>query len=168
MVKLNKIVAVILALGSSMAFADSAKQPNASGNITIPVQKNSWRAGIAALYMQPSFCGNGLGYSSYSNYGYDFSGNLVEVNGAPNRLSNVKPNREWAFQLDGSYGFGNGNDIDVNWYHLNNVTKGSLPQGTLFAGSAPALYAGFLNVSTNWDAINVELGQRIDFGAAKS
>jgi hypothetical protein len=154
----KKIAIVMFTVGSSTVFAGNADQ-----NVTVPNAQNAWSIGAAALYMQPSFGGNGLGYSSFSNYGTDFFGNQLEVNGASNHLSNVHPKHSWGFQLEGSYDYCMGNDVDVNWYHLKHSTRGHLPAGTLFAGSASALYAGELTVAPSWDAVNVEIGQRIDF-----
>ena len=141
---LKKIGLVTLALVSNLAFA---------------FDQDAWGVGATALYVRPSFGGNGLGYSSFSNYGYNFYNVLVESNGSPNHLSNVNPKHDWGFEIEGTYHLNEVNDINVNWYHLNSSTKGHLPSGTLFAGSASALYAGQLIVTPAWDAVNVEVGQ---------
>lgn len=167
MQKLSKFVTVMLALSSSVAFASNMKPVNHSDTTVMPTQQNSWQLGVSGLYLQPSFGGNGLGYSTYSNYGFDFAGNLIEVNGATNYLSNIQPNRDWASEIFASYGFGSGNDFTLSWYHLNNNTNGTLPPGTLYAGSASALYAGTLNIATRWDAVNAMVGQRINFSDNK-
>lgn len=163
MLKLRKIVVLMLAMSSQVTFAHDYKQTCLPGNLTTPCHHSAWHLSAAALYFQPSLGGNGLGYSSYSNYGYDFFGNLLEVSGAPNYLSNVEPNWDWGYKLEGAYDFDRGNHIVINWYHLNDSTSDQLPSGTLFAGSAPSLYAGDINVSTNWDAVNLEFGQYINF-----
>lgn len=160
---LKIILLVVLTTVSSMSALACSKSSCCTTPITIPCVKDKWHVGISALYLRPNFGGNGLGYSSFSNYGTDFFSHTVEVNGAPNNLSNIVPNRAWGFQLDGGYEFGAGNDIDLNWYHLNEDTHGHLPTGTLFAGSASTLYAGNLTVKPRWDAVNLELGQRFDF-----
>lgn len=163
MLKLKKIAVLILALSSHTAFASDLKQTCLPGNLTTPCDNSAWHIGVSALYFQPSFGGNGLGYSSYSNYGYDFYGNLIEVDGAPNYINNVEPDWGWGFKLEGGYEFGPGSDIIINWYHLNNSTSDRLPQGTLFAGSASSLYAGDIEVTSDWDAVNLEIGQFINF-----
>lgn len=131
--------------------------------VEFPCAPCSWSLGATALYLRPSFGGNGLGYSSFGNYGTNFFGSSVEVDGAPNHLSNVKPKQDWSFQLEGSFDISNQNDITVNWTHFNNATEHNLPQGTLFAGSASSLYAGLIIVTPSWDAVNVEVGQCIEF-----
>lgn len=178
MIALKRLGVVFFTVGSAVTMAANAapakhnaahskaqvKQASAaSKSPSIPCESNSWLVGASALYLRPSFGGNGLGYSSFSNYGTDFFNNKIEVNGAPNYMSNVKPKNSWGFQLEAGYAFGAGNDINLNWYHLQNSTNGQLPQGTLFAGSASALYAGQLNLSPKWDAINIEFGQQIAF-----
>jgi hypothetical protein len=143
---LRRVIPALLLIGNSIAFANC---------------DTGWGFGATALYVQPSFGGNGLGYSSFSNYGTDIFNNVVEVNGATNHLRNIHPEDDWAFQLELNYTCA---DIDfiINWSHLNSVTHGTLQQGTLFAGSASALYAGTLNVTPTWDAINLEVGHYID------
>lgn len=155
MSKVKLFAFVMLAAGTNtVAFA------NISSNIA-PVA-HTWYLGAAALYLKPNLGGNGLGYSSFSNYGTDFNNVVVERNGAPNHLSNVNFKRDWGFQLNGGYEFDAERDADANWYHLQDSTHGNLPQQTLFAGSASALYAGKLNLGLKWDAVNLELGQRFD------
>jgi hypothetical protein len=94
-------------------------------------------------------------------------GNAVEANGVANNMYNINPQWGWGFQLEAAYYINSKSDLDVNWYHLNESTSGYLPQGSLFAGSAPGLYAGLVNVSPTWNAINIEAGQRFDFDAIK-
>ena len=137
------------------------------GSVAIPCETTGWDISALALYLQPSFGGNNLGYSSFSNYGEDVFSNPVEANGASNKMSNITPAWGWGFQIEGAYHFSTGNDLDINWYHMNENTSGHLPQGTLFAGSASQLYAGYQAVAPKWDAINLELGQRFDFGELK-
>lgn len=152
MLTFKKMALVILTVSNSCAYA-----------VSIPSDRNTWTLGASALYLKSSFGGNGLGYSSFSNYGADFYNNPREVNGAPNHLSNILPKWDWGFQVEMGYQCGAGNDIDINWSHFDNTTHGHLPQGTLFAGSANTLYADALTVAPRWDAVNIEIGQSIRF-----
>jgi len=122
----------------------------------------SWEFSALALYAKPSFGGNGLGYSTFGNYGYDNFGNLVEVNGARNQIHTVNPDWGWGFQLEGAYHYRPSLDVDLNWYHLHTQNQAYLPSGTLYAGSAANLYAGLLRIEPRWDAVNLELGQQLD------
>ena len=154
---LKLIALAVLTAGSSMAaLASHQPVPVSSAAIIAP---NTWHGGITALYLQPNFGGNGLGYSSFNNYGTNFLNQRVEINGATNKLSNIVPDRTWGFALDLGYDFAAINDVDLNWYHLNDTTNGNFPSGTLFAGSASALYAGQFNINTQWDAVNLVVGQ---------
>jgi hypothetical protein len=159
--KLNIIAFAILAAGISQTVL--AAQPSASFSVAAPSVKNKWYAGVTALYIQPNLGGNNLGYSSFGNYGTDINNRVVERNGGANDLSDISSDRTWGFQFNAGYEFCAGNDIDLNWYHLYDRTNGSLPTGSLFAGSASALYAGELDLQTRWDAVNLEVGQRFNF-----
>src|SRR5579872_1282232 len=127
MFNFNKMLAsVLIALSSSTAIAE---------NIIIPHEYNAWKFGASALYLHPSFAGNGLGYSSYSSYaGADNSGIIKSTNGV-NQINNVNPKWEAGFALAGNYYFGAGNDINLSWYHLNEHVDGHLPPTSLFSGS---------------------------------
>lgn len=118
-----------------------------------------WSFGGRALYLHPSFGGNSLGYSTFSNYGVDTLGNQVQTDGAPNNVSNVVPNWGWGYQIEGTYFITPTNEIDVNWYHFSRETSGNPPQESLYAGSAGGLYAGTVSMNPKWDAVNVEAGQ---------
>lgn len=161
MSKLKIVALIVIASSCSMEAIAHKLPPAKTAPIIVPVT-NKWHLGVAGLYLRPNFGGNGLGYTSFSNYGTDFFNRHVEIDGAPNNLSNIVPNRAWGFMVDGSYDYCMGNDIDVAWYHLNENTSGHLPRGTLFAGSASGLYAGRLNVKTNWDEVDLQVGQRFD------
>lgn len=147
----NRIILLVLLAGCN------ATNAGTMGSESMP-KEHAFSFGALALYMQPSFGGNGLGYSSFSNYGIDVFGNTVNSNGGADNIFNVVPTWGWGFQLEGAYHFTN-NDITVNWYHLNEKVNGHLPQGTLFAGSASALYAGQLTLAPRWNAVNLEFGQ---------
>lgn len=162
---IKKTVLSILALTNSIAFAGSM------GAVCIPgtsCNQPRWSFGVEALYLQPSFGGNGLGYTSFSNYGNDIPGTLINVNGATNYMNNINPKWGWGFQLEGSYYIDSKNDVDINWYHFNESNNEHLPNGTLFAGSAGGLYAGLVKVAPSWDAVNLEAGHRFDFDDIKT
>lgn len=166
MFKLKYSITAFLILSNSMVLAGTMGPVCQSGTITTPCEKTAWSLGAQALYLQPSFGGNGLGYSAFS-YGTDSFGNTVGANNPANTMTNMTPKWSWGFQIEGAYLFGSGSDIDVNWYHLHNSTSGYFPNNSLFSGNAPALYAGSIQVAPKWDAVHVELGQHIDFDNTK-
>ncbi len=162
MFKLKVTAATILALVSSMVFAKDTEKTCMPGNVATPCDSNAWEISASALYLQPSFGGNGLGYSSYSNYaGADNQGIIITNNGI-NTIHNVTPEWDYGFQIEGAYYYNAGNDIKLNWYHLHENVDGQLPFGTLFSGSADGFYAGNIEVATKWDAVNLEVGKRIN------
>ena len=154
MLKLKRIAMAILVVGVGSSSASFA-------NVITP-NIAPWSFGVNALYLQPSFGGNGLGYSTYGNYsGNDEFGNFVGVNGASNTIYDINPKWGWGFEVQGAYRFNAKNEVGIQWYHLNNRTNGYLPQGSLFAGNYDGLYAGRLQIGQRWDAVNLDVSHDI-------
>lgn len=151
MTKLKKMFFSLLLASNSVVFSGTMGE------------SASWEFGALALFLQPSYGGNDLGYSSFSNYGYDNLNNLVEANGAADYVNHVLPDFGWGFQLEAVRHINQRHDFNLNWYHLNTKKQGTLPTGTLFAGSASGLYAGLIQLEPTWDAVNLESGQSIAF-----
>lgn len=128
-----------------------------------------WSFGAKALYLQPSFGGNGLSYSSFSNYsGKDDNGVFVGKNGGTNHINNINPKWHFGFELEGAYRFNPKNDVNIEWYHLQEHVNGHLPIGSVFSGSFDGFYANHLKLAQSWDAINLELGHRMHCDENKS
>lgn len=153
MLNLKKTAVAVLALGSSAVFAGTMGPVCAPGNVTVPCERTAWDVGAQALYLQPVFSPNGvltpvaIGNNLSANYG------------------NYNPNYQWGFQIEGSYHFGMGNDVDINWYHLDNTNTKS---GTYQTTSTGTVYPFDISVTPKWDQVNVEFGQHVDFGDMKS
>lgn len=153
MLKLKTTIASLLALSSSMVFASN----------TCCISENKvWEVSASALYLHPSFGGNGLGYSAFGNYAGADNQQVITTHNGINNIYNITPKREWGFQVGGAYHFCN-NDLRLDWYHLNESVNGHLPHNSLFSGSIDGYYAGNLELATRWDAVNLEVGHEINF-----
>jgi len=147
----NKItMALILAFGSSVAFANTG---------------TGWSVNASALYLQPSFGGNGLGYSAFGNYAGADNQQVITTTNGINHIYNIKPDRDWAYQIGVGYRYSCNNVLTLDWYHLNESVNGHLPHTSMFSASVDGYYAGDLELITRWDAVNLELSQQINFRA---
>jgi hypothetical protein len=154
---MKKTTAAVLALGSSALMAGTMGPVCTPGNVTVPCERTAWNIGGQAIDLQiiensdSRFYGNGDGNSNSDGFGYR------------NRYRGF--NRwNWGFQLEASYHFNTGNDININWYHLDTGTH-------RYAANNYTTTFGFIAAAARfkqqWDAVNGELGQFVDFSANK-
>jgi hypothetical protein len=123
--------------------------------------RSAWVVDIAGLELKPSFGGNGLGYSSFSNdSSIDLSGkyNKSIDSSAKNTISNVQPKWSWGLGLGVKYYFQADNSAELSWYHLGTGVDKNLPTGTMFAGNLAGFYAGEIQLYTQWNAVNIGIG----------
>ena len=150
MLNLKKTAVAVLAFGSSAVFAGTMGPVCVPGNVTVPCEATAWDFGAQALYLQPTYSGLGNN-SAHSSAGYT-------------QFNDATPAWGWGFQVEGSYHYGMGSDVDLNWYHLSKstdktftsdyypVTQGvDVPQSLAYQ-SKP-----------QWDQVNLEFGQHVDF-----
>ena len=149
MLNLKKTAVAVLALSSSAAFAGTMGPVCSAVNVTVPCETTAWDFGGKAIYLQPSLGGSDLGTER----------TFTTTSGTTSTFGK-NPNYAWGFFLEGSYHFNTGNDFNLNWYHLR---KSSSRSFTNFTGGAATASA-----NPQWDAVNMELGQHVDFGEAKS
>ena len=83
--------------------------------------------------------------------------------------------------IEGAYNFNTGNDLNINWYHINNGNHKYL-NGNGFTtpfGSEPSGFSsisetsvsnndGYVSVNPHWDAVDIEFGQHVDFAENNS
>lgn len=126
------------------------------GNVTIPCPGQDWEVGAHALYLQPAM------------EGFDYYLYKTNATGTSITAYEAQPSWGWGFDLEAGYHFSSGNDVNVNWYHLNYAASQTIniANGLLIPpiGSYPTQE----KISTNWNALNVEVGQVMAFDDYKT
>ena len=156
MLNLKKTAVAVLALGSSAVFAGTMGPVCAPGNVTVPCERTAWDVGAQALYFQPAYAVQG----NYPGVVENLANGAVTYNA-------INPAWQWGFMVEGSYHFGMGNDINVNWYRIHNTNNYSRTFETNAAASNVVVNPGSASVNPQWDQVDVELGQHVDFGDMK-
>jgi len=144
MSKFTKTAAAVLALGSSAVFAGTMGPVCTPGSVTVPCERTAWNVGVQALYLDTA---------RDADWGY-----VGDHGSNPTHLTDSDADWGWGFKLEGSYHFGTGNDLDVNWYHYSKESTNIDING---------LNSERFSVDPSWDAVNVEFGQHVDFGEMK-
>lgn len=154
MLNMKKTAVAVLAFGSSVAFAGTMGPVCTPGNVTVPCESQAWDVGIQALYM-----------NVYLNddYAYPYSSSSVSGTTFTETHHEAGPDWGWGFKLEGSYHFNTGNDLTVNWYHLNDNENTTSIRSAVDFDTDRLEY----RVDPRWDAVNVEMGQHADFGMFK-
>ncbi|WP_133134500.1 Lpg1974 family pore-forming outer membrane protein [Legionella wadsworthii] len=149
MLNLKKTALAVLALGSSAVFAGTMGPVCTPGNVTVPCPSTGWNVGGQALVFQ-MMTDNDI---------------TLDLDVGPAGASihtDLDAQWDWGFQIEGSYHFNTGNDITINWYHIDTGWNNS----EFTPGFAPELAIGFGH-KNRWDAVNGEFGQFVDFSANK-
>lgn len=136
---LKRLILIVFALGSSVLFAGTMGPVCSPGAMTVPCNQSAWSVAAKALYLQ-------------TNFNQKFS---YFPRGDNNIYNDLGGQWGWGFQLAASYLFNTGNDVTLNWYHLDGAS-GYL-KFTPFGEFDPLNVR--LALKTQWDAVNGELGQ---------
>ncbi|WP_148112683.1 Lpg1974 family pore-forming outer membrane protein [Legionella septentrionalis] len=130
------------------------------GSVTTPCAAQTWSFGIEALYLRPAYSDDFAWAGTVDQIGVL---NTSEVFIANN------PNWMWSFKLQASYNLATGNDLNLNWYHLGNK-KTTYTVVNVFPGviGGPLTETDLNIIEPTWDAINLEFGQKVNFGEFKN
>ena len=155
MLNLKKTAVAVLAFGSSAVFAGTMGPVCSPGNVTVPCASTAWDFGVQALYLKPSLTG-----ATYAGARAGTNTNVYE---------RAPINWNWGFKLEGSYHFNTGNDLNLNWYHINNTHKRTEPNSAFSFIGLPVDFTNYTASSNpRWDAVNLEFGQHAHFGEWKN
>ena len=160
MLNLKKTALAVLALSSGAVFAGTMGPVCSAVNVTIPCESTAWEFGGKALYLQPTV-GGSVAQSQVRLY--DTTGTNVASFGQ-------NPPYSWGFFLEAAYHYGTGSDVNLNWYEINRKSSKSFEGGIYRTyNAAQTVYdAGYVSSNPNWNAVNLEFGQHVDFGENKS
>ncbi|CAM2952760.1 Lpg1974 family pore-forming outer membrane protein [Legionella worsleiensis] len=153
----KKTALTLLVLGSSSVFSGTMGPVCTPGNATVPCEQTTWDIGIQALYLQ----------SMYSNSELN---NLNIGSGSGVRIFEKYPdNFEWGFRLEGAYHFNTGNDLTLNWTYWQEPNDLRInPAPGRVAGQTQATIIDYRYRGSDFNQVNVEFGQHVDFGANKN
>lgn len=153
MLKKTTLAVLGLALSGGAFAGTMGCQP---GKVTVPCEDKKWDIGIQALYLKPTMSNDKV-YSPELNNGY---------------YPEDKNDWGWGFMLEGSYHFGTGHDITMNWTHYDHDTDHGIVTGTALVftgnGAIPASVSYTLNSNILFDQVNLVKGQHIDIGPLNS
>jgi hypothetical protein len=151
MLNLKKTAVAVLALSSSAVFAGTMGPVCTAGNVTVPCERNAWELSAYALYLKASY-----------NHDLAWFGATVPAGTATTSFIDSDLDWGWGFRLEAAYHFLTGNDFNVNWSHYNH----SSDLNYSVTGADAGTY--FVDIEPRWDAVNLELGQHVNFGEFKN
>jgi hypothetical protein len=168
-IRKTALAVLALSLGSSAAVAGTMGPACVPGSVTIPCERTAWNFGAGAIYLQPTV------NSTFGYLGYDAVGGIeidppfIFFDGLDKRLNDFNPQWGWGFKIEGSYHYNRGDDINLNWYHINNSTHRDRDfDFTFFLVNVEDLFTLETSNNPKWDAVNLEFGKHMDFDETKS
>lgn len=148
--------AMVVAGTASAAMYSPAPEPTCTpGSATVPCEEKKWDVGFQALYLHASYDAD-VGYFGVNNSGPNVNPFLFPFTGPVNDYVDYKSDWGWGYKIDGSYHFNTGNDVTVDWTHIDRDTRDPF----LLNNNGP--FWGELKYT--FDQANVVLAQHTDFG----
>lgn len=159
MVSLKKTALAVVALGvsgvASAAMYTPAPVACNADSVTVPCEKSAWDLGLQALYVETNSIGS-VAHAAVTT-GSDIATTYNELD----------PEGDWGYRLELSYHFGTGNDINVNWTHIEADSDSHLTSLAddinNLTGLTPSADVK-THLEDEFDAVNFEFGQHVDFG----
>ncbi|MBA2650183.1 MAG: hypothetical protein H0U75_11465 [Legionella sp.] len=156
MLNLNKTAVAVLVALSSSTFAGTMGPVCTPGNVTVPCETVAWDLGVTALYLEPIY-----------NGGFDYFNSTTDgVTTSFNEYDHNRDRWDWAFNIEASYHWGYGSDININWYHLDTDHRNH--DFDAFTAGSTDFGAGAFNRETRWNAVNGEFAQFVRFSENKT
>jgi hypothetical protein len=149
---LKNTAAAVIGLSSGAVFAGTMGPVCSAVNVTVPCEATAWEFGGKGIYFQPTLGGNDLA----SQRTYTLPNGETAIRGK-------NPSYAWGFFLEAGYHFNTGNDLNLNWYHLRKNNSGVFTNYNSTNGAT-----NYVTVDPQWDMVNIEFGQHVDFGENKS
>lgn len=147
-VRIHKIVALAIVAVSTGANAGMYQACANTAN-QVPCGNSAWDFGVEALYLKNnSNALNGDLSTVSTKISFPTLGNNINWN----------PTFGWGYRLEGSYHFNAGNDISVNWSHYKSTYTFKDVDGYIFTKNDS------YRIVSRFDVVNIELGQRLEFG----
>lgn len=146
--------------------------------VVLPCERSAWDLGIEAIYVRQAsgtnwYLGERVVAGTVTNNGVTTLASL-----AGDGIQH-DPRWAWGFRLEGSYHWGTGSDLTVNWTHFQKKTNiDYLGANNLFSAFIgipwannfpnPLVVNGW-NVLNDWadarfDQVNIEFGQDVEYG----
>lgn len=143
---MNKIIKILVLtfLKASFVFAGTMGEVICNGEVTMPCAVQGWDFTVQALYLKTT---------NSVDFFQPFASEEVFLRHSPKW--------GWGFVFGGSFHWGLGRDIKLNWYHYGRTTEREI----FFP--VPALPdESYLSTEfrVKWDAVNIEFGQTVVFG----
>jgi len=168
--QIKKSALAVIALGlsgvASAAMYTPAPAPTPvcnPTNVTVPCERSAWDVGLEAILVEPSSDDNWIYAQSYSRPGREYI----------HERQSFDPGYLWGWRLEGSYHFGTGSDVNLNWMHFNEDTSNDVEDPVNGVLVTPYIsrendnYSGSEidgSLNTKFDQVNFEFGQHADFG----
>ena len=167
----NSILTTIILTTSIIGFAGPVKPLSVPYNTSALPMSRAWEFGIHALYLNPNYSIPAFTQTNSATPAPPSNPSAGTIRIVSNSIDN-NANNHWngGFSIEGIYHFRKNNDLNLNWYHFNDATNQILQRGSGFANFIQdelTTASFFSDVATflkaNWNAVNLEFGQLLNF-----